>query len=111
MGGLEGSIYFRVHNPNIIPAVIDRITYNVYDKNGNLLAQGEIPRSYTVPSGTTITIQNDVSVGWIGAIHIIKNKIKSWLTGEKDIWTVEGKIYVDIGPMTFDIPFITKFEV
>ena len=111
MSGLRGTIYFKVHNPNIIPAVIDRITYNIYDEDGNLLAEGEIPRSYTVPIQSTITIQNDISVGWTGAFHIIKNKIESWFTGEKDTWMVEGIIYVNVGPTTFDIPFSTKFEV
>ncbi len=111
MSGLKGTIYFKVHNPNIIPATIDRITYNIYDEDGNLLAQGEIPRTYTVPIQRTITIQNDISVGWTEAFHIIKNKIKSWFTGEKDVWTIEGVIYVNIGPTTFDVPFTTNFEL
>lgn len=110
MSGLKGTIYFKVHNPNIIPATIDRITYSIYDENGNLLAQGEVPRTYTVPIQSTITIQNDISVGWAGAFHIIKNKIKSWLTGENDVWTIEGIIYVNIGPATFNVPFTTKFS-
>jgi len=100
-----------MYNPNIVPAIIDRITYNIYDEKGNLLAQGEIPRTNTVPAKSTITIQNDISVCWTGALHIIKNKIKSWFTGEKDIWTIEGTIYVDIGPVTFKVPFATEFEV
>ena len=111
MSGLRGTIYLRVHNPNIIPAIIDKITYNIYDEDGNLLAQGEIPRTYTVPAQSTITIQNDIAVGWVGALNIVKSKIKSWFMGEKEIWTIEGIIYINIGPMTFNIPFTANFEV
>lgn len=111
MSGLKGTMYLKVRNPNPIPAVIDGITYNIYDEDGNLLAQGEVPRTYTVPKESTITIQSDISVGWVGAFHIIKNKIKSWITGEEEIWTVEGIIYVNVGITTFDIPFSTQFKV
>ncbi|WP_457550312.1 LEA type 2 family protein [Archaeoglobus sp.] len=111
MSGLKGSIYFKVYNPNIIPAIIDKITYNIYDKDGNLLAQGEIPRTYTVPAQSSITIQNDISIGWTGALYIIKNKIEEWITGEKEEWTIDGLIYVNIGITTLKVPFTTTFKV
>jgi len=108
--GLEGSIYLKVYNPNPIPATVDRITYSIYNENGDLLTQGEIPRTYTVSPESAITIQNRISLDWIGALHIAKEKIESWLTGKKPVWRVEGVVHVNIGITTLEIPFMTHFS-
>ncbi len=30
LSGLKGTIYFKVYNPNVIPAIIDSISYTIY---------------------------------------------------------------------------------
>jgi len=110
LDGLKGDVIIRVKNPNPFRAKIDRLTYNFYDEDNNLIAKGSTSASYTIPADSTSSIRANIDIGWSGAASAIEDKITNFLSGGKTIWSVKGKIQVGVGSASFGIPYKTNFE-
>ncbi|ADC66227.1 hypothetical protein Ferp_2096 [Ferroglobus placidus DSM 10642] len=103
--GLHGSLILSVTNPNPFPAQLDSIDFQVYTKDGTLVASGSIPYTNTIPPNSNKNIALNFNIPWTGGGKLILEKLKGFFTEQKTQLKVTGTVYIDLKATKIPIPF------